>query len=72
MAGTKTQIWLGIDVDVQTATGPSKCTPESVKEAVLASFRAGASGVLLSRNYTEMKPENLAGAGKAIQELGFA
>jgi hypothetical protein len=72
VAGTNTQVWPGIDIDVPTAAGHSKCTPESVKEAVLAGFRAGAQGVLLSRLYTEMKLENLAGAGNAIRELGFA
>jgi hypothetical protein len=70
--GTKTQIWPGIDIDVPTAAGHSKCTPESVKEAVLAGFRAGAQGVLLSRNYTEMNPANLTGAGDAVRGLGFA
>jgi hypothetical protein len=72
VAGTKTQIWPGIDIDVPTAAGHSKCTPESVKEAVLAGFRAGAQGALLSRSYTEMNPANLMGAGNAIRRLGLA
>jgi len=72
VTGTKTRVWPGIDIDVPTGQGQSKCTPESVREAVFAVFRAGADGILLSRNYTEMKPENLAAAGKAIRELGLA
>ena len=72
VAGTTTQVWPGIDLDVPTAAGHSKCTRESVREAVIAGFRAGAHGVLLSRLYTEMKPESLAGAGDAIRELGLA
>ena len=51
--------------------GSSHCTPESVKQAVLACFKGGGHGVMLSRNYVEMKPENLAGAGAALRELGF-
>jgi hypothetical protein len=39
---------------------------------VLAAFRGNADGVILSRKYSEMKLANLAGAGQAIQELGFA
>jgi hypothetical protein len=39
---------------------------------VLAAFRAGSDGVLLSRKYSEMKLGNLRGAGAAIRELGLA
>ena len=70
VAGTPTQIWPGIDIDVPVSAGASRCTPESVKEAVRAVFRAGAHGVLLSRNYVEMRPENLSAAGAALRELG--
>jgi hypothetical protein len=69
VAGSKTQIWPGIDVDIPTEQGHSKCTPQSVKEAVAAAFRAGAPGVILSRKYSEMKLGNLGGAGDAVREL---
>jgi hypothetical protein len=42
VAGTKTHIWSGIDVDIPTEPSNSKRTPQSVKEAVLAAFQAGA------------------------------
>jgi hypothetical protein len=42
-----------------------------VKAAVKAAFSGGASGVILSRNYVEMNPANLAGAGAALDELGL-
>ncbi|HEY4977642.1 MAG TPA: hypothetical protein VII25_00625, partial [Candidatus Acidoferrum sp.] len=67
VAGTNTLIWPGIDIDIPTEPGNSKCTPLSVKEAVLAAFRAGAPGVLLSRKYSEMRLANLSGAGEAIR-----
>jgi hypothetical protein len=69
--GTKTQLWPGIDIDIPTGQGQSKCTPEGTKAAVLAAMRAGADGVLLSRKYSEMKLANLRGAGAAIKELGL-
>ncbi len=69
VAGTKTLIWPGIDIDIPTDRGNSKCTPQSVKEAVVAVFHAGASGVLLSRKYSEMRLANLNGAGDAVREL---
>jgi hypothetical protein len=69
VAGTKTQIWPGIDIDIPTEANHSKCTPQSVKQAVLAAFRAGAPGVILSRKYSEMRLADLGGAGDAIREL---
>lgn len=67
--GSKTRIWPGIDIDIPTEPGHSKCTPQSVKEAVMAAFRAGAPGVILSRKYSEMKLANLGGAGAAVREF---
>jgi hypothetical protein len=71
VAGTKTLIWPGIDIDIPTEPGNSKCTPQSVKAAVTAAFRAGAPGVLLSRKYSEMRLADLSGAGDAVRELGL-
>lgn len=71
VAGTKTLIWPGIDIDIPTASNHSKSTPQGTKDAVLAAFRAGAPGVLLSRKYSEIKLANLAGAGEAVRELGL-
>ncbi len=70
VAGHPVQIWPGVDIDVPVGPGESHCTPESVALAVKAAFSGGAQGIILSRNYTEMKPENLSGAGKALRELG--
>jgi hypothetical protein len=66
-AGTKTLIWPGIDIDIPTDANHSKSTPQGTKAAVLAAFKAGAHGVLLSRKYSEMKLANLAGAGEAVR-----
>ena len=71
-AGTKTLIWPGIDIDIPTADNNSKSTPEGTRDAVLAAFRAGVPGVILSRKYSEMKLANLSGAGDGVRQLGFA
>jgi hypothetical protein len=71
-AKAKTQLWPGIDIDIPTDASSSKSTPQGTKQAVLAAFRAGSDGVLLSRKYSEMKLANLKGAGEAIRELGLA
>jgi len=69
LAGSPTQVWPGIDIDVPVPAGTSQCTPEGVKAAVRAVFKGGADGIILSRNYVEMKPENLSAAGDALREL---
>lgn len=63
-------IYPGIDIDIPTALNEKRTQPSDVKAAVLAAFRAGAPGVVLSRKYAEMKLTNLAGAGEALRELG--
>lgn len=70
--GTGARIWSGIDVDIPTAPGHSRCTPEGTKQAVLAAFQAGADGVILARKYSEMHLKNLNGAGEAVKELGLS
>ena len=70
--GTKTQLWPGIDIDIPTAQTSSKSTPDGTRQAVLAAFKAGADGVLLSRKYSEIRLPNLRGAGAALKELGLA
>ena len=69
--GTRTQLWPGLDIDIPTNASSSKSTPAGTRDAVLAAFRAGADGVILSRKYSEMKLANLAGAGAAIRQLGL-
>jgi hypothetical protein len=70
--GTKIAIWPGIDIDIPTVANHSQCTPGGTRDAVLAAFRAGVPGLVLSRKYSEMKLTNLAGAGEAIRRLGYA
>lgn len=64
------QIYPGIDIDIPTGSSDTKCSREGVKDAVLAAFAGGAQGVILSRKYSEMWLEHLAGAGDALKELG--
>lgn len=69
LSGAKTKLWPGIDIDIPTAAGHSKCTPGGTKAVVKAAFQGGADGVILSRKYSEMKLANLRGAGDAVREL---
>ena len=61
-------IYPGIDIDIPTGPNEKRTQPSDVKAAVLAAFKAGAPGVVLSRKYAEMKLTNLAGAGDVLRE----
>jgi hypothetical protein len=71
VSGHPVQVWPGVDIDVPVSAGESHCTPEGVGLAVKAAFKGGAQGIILSRNYIEMKPDNLSGAGAALKDLGI-
>ncbi len=68
----------GIGVDVPAPAAPeesasspqSGSTPEGTRAAVRASFAAGAAGILISREYDEMRLENLRAIGEVLRELG--
>ncbi|HEV2663587.1 MAG TPA: hypothetical protein VG324_01665 [Blastocatellia bacterium] len=76
--GAKTLILPGIDVDIPVwqldmgktpLSEAARTTRQDVKKVVMQAFQAGAPGIVISREYTEMKLENLSGAGDAIREL---
>ena len=43
--------------------------PEKVYECVRKAFQAGASGIVVSREYEEMRVPNLRAVGRAIKEM---
>lgn len=74
VAGTKTRILPGIDVDIPSHDIPpeahyTQCTPESTRDAVLAAYRGGAQGLVISRKYSEMRLANLGAVGDTLREL---
>jgi hypothetical protein len=64
-------IYSGIDVDLPTGPEQKKTMPRDVHDAVRAALTNGAQGIILSRKYSEMRLENLSGAGQALKELGY-
>jgi len=67
--GGKVQLYPGVDVDVPTAPGEKHTSPDDVRASVKAAFSAGANGIVLSREYTEMWLRNLAAAGEASRAV---
>jgi hypothetical protein len=64
-ANGKTKIIAGIGFDVP-GSGPDE--PEAVYQATLKAFEGGAAGIMISREYEEMKLENLKAVGRAVSD----
>lgn len=65
-ANGKTKIYTGIGFDVP---GSPPDDPETVYQATRKAFEAGANGIVISREYEEMRVENLKAVGRAVREL---
>jgi len=64
-ANGKTKIIAGIGFDVP---GSPEDSPERIYQATLKAFEAGASGIMVSREYEEMRVPNLEAVGRAVRE----
>jgi hypothetical protein len=60
-------IYPGIGIDMPSPKRSS--TPETIHDALIAIYEAGAPGVILCRNYAEMKRDHILAAGQAIDEI---
>jgi len=67
--GHSIQIYPSVDINVPVQSGWKQATPDGVEAEVRAAFAAGADGVVLAREYTEMWLKNLAAAGDATREI---
>jgi hypothetical protein len=64
------QVYPGIGVGVQ-GIGDLRITPEDVKDCVKASYRGGATGITICRNYSEASLDCMEAVGDALDELGI-
>ena len=65
-AAGKTKVYTGIGFDVP---GSPRDDPDTIYQATLNAFTAGAHGIVVSREYEEMKVENLRAVGRAMASL---
>ena len=65
-AAGRTKIYTGVGFDVP---GSPPDDPDTVYRATLKAFEAGAHGIVVSREYEEMKLENLRAVGRAYREV---
>jgi len=59
----------GVGFDIPWNSTLLPADPEKIYQSVLKSFEAGATGVVASREYEEMRLPNLRAFGRAIREL---
>lgn len=66
------RVYMGVGVDAPRARADQAvCTPDIVKRSVLATYRAGAHGVIYGPAYAGMSLANLDGGADALGELGL-
>jgi hypothetical protein len=66
------KVYMGIGVDApRTRPDQAICTPEIVRRSVLASYDAGAHGVIFGPAYAGMNLTTLDGGADALRELGM-
>ncbi len=69
--GGRCKVYPGIGAGVGDGGDTRPTLPEDIKAATLAGFDGGASGVLISRNYSEAELRNLRAVGEALKERGL-
>ena len=69
-AEQRTRIYTGIGFDVPWNSRRFPSDPEKVYECVLKAFEAGADGIVVSREYEEMRVPNLRAVGRAMRSPG--
>ncbi len=62
------KVYPGIGINIPSGEGNKQSSPPDVRAAIAAAARAGADGVVLSRQYAEMPTANLIAAGEALAE----
>jgi len=68
-AAGRTKIYPGIGFDVPWGSNHVEADPEKVYECVVKAFEAGADGIVVSREYEEMRVPNLKAVGRAVRNI---
>lgn len=68
-AAGKTKIYPGVGFDVPWGSNHIPADPEKVYQCVIKAFEAGADGIVVSREYEEMRVPNLRAVGRAMNQV---
>jgi hypothetical protein len=66
--GGRIPVYAGVGFDIPTDGNPMKSDAEKVHRATYRAFEAGASGLIVSREYDEMRIPNLEAVGRALRD----
>ncbi|MBL8165497.1 MAG: hypothetical protein JNJ61_26175, partial [Anaerolineae bacterium] len=69
--GGRCKVYPGIGVGVGDGGKSKAITPDEIAAATRAGFDGGASGVLISRNYSEAELSGLDAVGQVLKERGL-
>jgi len=69
--GGRCKVYPGIGAGVGDGGKSKAITPEEITAATHAGFEGGASGVLISRNYSEAELRCLDAVGQVLKERGL-
>lgn len=69
--GGKVPVYPGIGFDVGWNGNHFPANPETVYKATIKAFEAGAGGIVLSRDYAEMRLANIQAVGRALKDLNI-
>ncbi len=64
-----TKIYPGIGFDVPWGANHIAADPDKVYECVMNAFKGGGNGIVVSREYEEMRVPNLRAVGRAVRDL---
>lgn len=67
VADTGKPVYSGIGVGVGDGGKSKAITPQEVKDGIHAAYEGGASGILISRNYSEAEMQNIEAVGQALK-----
>ena len=66
------KVYMGIGVDApRTLPETATCSKDIVYRSVMATYKAGGHGIVLSPNYASMHLKHLDGVAEALEELGL-
>jgi hypothetical protein len=68
--GGEAKVYPGIGFDVPWGNTPHPSDPKLVYKSTIAALKAGADGVVASRDYDEMQTQNIEAYGRAVKDFG--
>ena len=69
--GPDVPVYAGVGLNIPAGPGGKQTTPDDAYACTRAAIRAGARGIVVSRQYCEMELRNLDAVGRALRDAGW-